>query len=43
MPKLLHARPPMDAEEKRQICKLAGARHAPALGTTLATATDPAP
>ncbi|GAA0848708.1 helix-turn-helix domain-containing protein [Streptosporangium amethystogenes subsp. fukuiense] len=30
MPKLLHARPPMDAEEKRQICKLAGARHAPA-------------
>jgi transposase len=30
MPKLLHARPPLDAEEARQIRKLAGARHAPA-------------
>ncbi|MER5322527.1 helix-turn-helix domain-containing protein [Streptosporangium roseum] len=30
MPKLLYARPPMDAEEERQIRKLAGARHAPA-------------
>ncbi|MDP9868702.1 helix-turn-helix domain-containing protein [Streptosporangium brasiliense] len=30
MPKLLYARPPVDAEEDRQIRKLAGARHAPA-------------
>ncbi|WP_051864806.1 helix-turn-helix domain-containing protein [Streptosporangium roseum] len=30
MPKLLHARPPMDAEEERKIRKLDGARHAPA-------------
>ncbi|ACZ83277.1 helix-turn-helix domain-containing protein [Streptosporangium roseum] len=30
MPKLLYARPPADAEEERQIRKLAGARHAPA-------------
>ncbi|MEV4187476.1 helix-turn-helix domain-containing protein [Streptosporangium canum] len=30
MPKLLHARPPLDAEEERQIRRLAGARHAPA-------------
>jgi transposase len=30
MPKLLHARPPRDAEEERQIRKLARARHAPA-------------
>ncbi|MFI6798083.1 helix-turn-helix domain-containing protein [Streptosporangium canum] len=29
MPKLLYARPPADAEEERQIRKLAGARHAP--------------
>src|SRR5918997_2817915 len=30
MPKLLFARPPLDAAEERQIRKLAGARHAPA-------------
>ena len=30
MPKLLFARPPVDAVEERQIRKLAGARHAPA-------------
>src|SRR4051812_48899142 len=30
MPKLLFARPPMDAVEERKIRKLAGARHAPA-------------
>ena len=30
MPKLLFARPPMDAVEERTIRKLAGARHAPA-------------
>jgi transposase len=30
MPKLLHARPPADAEEERKIRKLAGSRHAPA-------------
>jgi transposase len=30
MPKLLFARPPLDAVEERQIRKLAGARHAPA-------------
>jgi transposase len=30
MPKLLFARPPVDAVEERRICKLAGARHAPA-------------
>ncbi|MER5426367.1 helix-turn-helix domain-containing protein [Streptosporangium roseum] len=30
MPKLLFARPPVDAEEERQIRKLADARHAPA-------------
>jgi transposase len=30
MPKLLYARAPRDGEEKRQIRKLAGARHAPA-------------
>jgi hypothetical protein len=29
MPKLLFARPPVDAAEERQIRKLAGARHAP--------------
>ncbi|WP_405143666.1 helix-turn-helix domain-containing protein [Sphaerisporangium sp. NBC_01403] len=29
MPKLLHARPPVDADEERQIRRLAGARHAP--------------
>jgi transposase len=29
MPKLLHARPPTDAEEERKIRKLAGSRHAP--------------
>jgi transposase len=29
MPKLLYARPPVDAEEERKIRKLAGARHAP--------------
>jgi transposase len=30
MPKLLFARPPVDAVEERKIRKLAGARHAPA-------------
>src|SRR3712207_8177494 len=30
MPKLLSARPPLDAVEERRIRKLAGARHAPA-------------
>src|SRR3954451_22022143 len=30
MPKLLFARPPMDAAEERRMRKLAGARHAPA-------------
>ncbi|MFF5234686.1 helix-turn-helix domain-containing protein [Dactylosporangium sp. NPDC000521] len=30
MPKLLYARPPVDAEEERKVRKLAGARHAPA-------------
>src|SRR6266496_6606463 len=30
MPKLLHARPPADAEEERKIRKVAGSRHAPA-------------
>src|SRR5215213_2260520 len=30
MPKLLFARPPIDAAEERKIRKLAGARHAPA-------------
>jgi transposase len=30
MPKPLHARPPRDGEEERQIRRLAGARHAPA-------------
>ena len=30
MPKLLFARPPLDAVEERTIRKLAGARHAPA-------------
>jgi transposase len=30
MPKLLHARPPADAEEERKVRKLAGSRHAPA-------------
>src|SRR3954454_24300464 len=30
MPKLLFARPPLDAVEERKIRKLAGARHAPA-------------
>lgn len=30
MPKLLYARPPVDAEEEHQIRKLAGSRHAPA-------------
>jgi hypothetical protein len=30
MPKLLYARPPADAEEERQVRKLAGSRHAPA-------------
>jgi transposase len=29
MPKLLRARPPLDAEEERQVRKLAGSRHAP--------------
>jgi transposase len=29
MPKLLHARPPQDAAEARQVRKLAGSRHAP--------------
>jgi transposase len=29
MPKLLHARPPRDAAEERQVRKLAGSRHAP--------------
>src|ERR671939_1480267 len=29
MPKLLHARPPADAEEERKVRKLAGSRHAP--------------
>src|SRR5919197_5493721 len=29
MPKLLRARPPLDAKEGRQIRKLAGSRHAP--------------
>ncbi|WP_326829567.1 helix-turn-helix domain-containing protein [Streptosporangium sp. NBC_01810] len=29
MPKLLYARPPLDADEERKIRKLAGARHAP--------------
>jgi transposase len=29
MPKLLFARPPVDAEEERKVRKLAGARHAP--------------
>ncbi|WP_433246279.1 hypothetical protein ACQPYK_44950 [Streptosporangium sp. CA-135522] len=30
MPKLLYARPPLDADEERKIRKLAGARHTPA-------------
>jgi transposase len=30
MPKLLYARPPVDAEEERKVRKLAGSRHAPA-------------
>src|SRR3954452_17488677 len=30
MPKLLFARPPLDAVEERKVRKLAGARHAPA-------------
>ena len=30
MPKLLHARPPQDAAEERQVRHLAGSRHAPA-------------
>jgi transposase len=30
MPKLLHARPPADADEERKIRKLAGSRHGPA-------------
>jgi transposase len=30
MPKLLHARPPQDAAEERQVRTLAGSRHAPA-------------
>lgn len=30
MPKLLYARPPVDAEEERKVRRLAGARHAPA-------------
>jgi transposase len=29
MPKLLHARPPLDAAEERQVRKLASSRHAP--------------
>jgi transposase len=29
MPKLLRARPPLDAKEERQVRKLAGSRHAP--------------
>lgn len=29
MPKLLFARPPLDAQEERQVRKLAGSRHAP--------------
>ncbi len=29
MPKLLHARPPLDVTEERQVRKLAGSRHAP--------------
>ncbi len=29
MPKLLRARPPLDAREDRQVRKLAGSRHAP--------------
>src|SRR6266704_6522339 len=29
MPKLLHARPPKDPDEERQVRKLAGSRHAP--------------
>jgi transposase len=29
MPKLLRARPPLDAQEQRQVRKLAGSRHAP--------------
>jgi transposase len=29
MPKLLHARPPLDDTEERQVRKLAGSRHAP--------------
>jgi transposase len=29
MPKLLHARPPLDLDEERQVRKLAGSRHAP--------------
>ena len=29
MPKLLRARPPLDAVEERQVRKLAGSRHAP--------------
>src|SRR3954468_22178140 len=29
MPKLLRARPPLDADEERRIRKLAGSRHAP--------------
>src|SRR5205085_283075 len=33
MPKLLFARPPVDAVEERRIRKLAGARHAPAVWT----------
>jgi transposase len=30
MPKLLHARPPVDETERRLVCKLATSRHAPA-------------
>ena len=29
MPKLLHARPPKDPDEERQVRKLAASRHAP--------------
>ena len=32
MPKLLFARPPVDGVEERQIRKVAGSRHAPAIG-----------
>src|ERR671939_68620 len=40
MPKLLFARPPLDAVEERRIRKLAGARHAQALGCSQKAVRD---